>query len=172
MVRSTRCTSSTLSQKASKRTCAVSTTSAPPTRTTITRGVGHGRATRRSSVGSARPTKVASPIRSSSVGQRALPPLAKRAISTCTPSTCSQRCSSSLASCLRPKSTAWCRAPSRVSALRLLSTTARRPRSTSPSTTRCLVRVRCITTDGKPLRSTPCLPSTTAMVSTHTLRST
>ena len=53
-------TSSTSSPRASRRTCAASTTSARRAPTTTTRGAGRGPATRRSSAGSARPTRAAS----------------------------------------------------------------------------------------------------------------
>ena len=84
--RSTSSTSSTSCPRAWRRTCAASTTSAPPAPTTTTRGAGPGRATRRSSASSATPTREASPTRSSSTGPSGSG-RAARATSTCTPST-------------------------------------------------------------------------------------
>ena len=61
--RSTSSTSSTSSPRASRRTCAGSTTSALLEPTTTTHGAGRGRATRRSSGSSATPTRAASATR-------------------------------------------------------------------------------------------------------------
>ena len=99
--RSTSSTSSTSCPRASRRTCAASTTSARRGPTTTTPGAGRGRATRRSSASSATPTRAAWPTRSSCTGRSASAPAA-RGTSTCTPSTSCRRCSTSSASSRRP----------------------------------------------------------------------
>ncbi len=85
--RSTRCSSSTWSRRASRTTSPRSTSSAAPRRTTTTPAVGPGPATRRSAAGSGRPIAAARPTRSSCRGRPGWPPAGRSAPSTRTRST-------------------------------------------------------------------------------------
>ena len=117
-----------------------STSSAARPRTTTTRGAGRWPATHRSSGGSARCTKVASPIRASS-GCRphcgASAGAGRSGTSSRTRSTCCRPCSSWPASNRRARSTASRSRRSTAPAFSTRSSIATRPAGTPRSTSRC-----------------------------------